>query len=384
MKCLSRDKVQQAAGLVLHDWHAEVVVLRALNFFLLEECRALATRSEYVSRIVRRRAGASRDDEDEGQPFGLVEGVRLHLYTSEAPCGDASMELVQAQQADGTPWVVRPPTEHTEHPTALLGRGSFSQVGMVRRKPARADAPISLSKSCSDKLALAQCTSVLNAVTAQLVHPRGAYLATLVLPTTQYSAVACARCFGRDGRLAVLGRDESGSSSASMWPGGYDFWPMRVRTTGTTFGYGRAVVEGRAVASPLACWWTEHGEESLVGGVLQGRKVSDGRGRSRLCRAEMWRRGKDLASQELASKSSESQQLPGKSQSISQSQSHRQELPSTSLPSQTLQSQELLDQLQKTWYHEIKTGCREQVKADVRAGLKGWERNGGDDFEYCH
>ncbi len=57
------------------------------------------------------------------------------MYCSEAPCGDASMELVMEAQEDATPW---PIASHDDgSPTQLLGRGSFSQLGIVRRKPCK-------------------------------------------------------------------------------------------------------------------------------------------------------------------------------------------------------------------------------------------------------
>ncbi len=55
------------------------------------------------------------------------------MYCSEAPCGDASMELVMEAQEDATPWAVSVPDEGIA--SGLLGRGSFSQLGIVRRKP---------------------------------------------------------------------------------------------------------------------------------------------------------------------------------------------------------------------------------------------------------
>ena len=44
------------------------------------------------------------------------------------------MELVMEAQDDATPWPVLPPSENGKQQT-LLGRGSFSQLGVVRRKP---------------------------------------------------------------------------------------------------------------------------------------------------------------------------------------------------------------------------------------------------------
>ena len=57
------------------------------------------------------------------------------MYCSEAPCGDASMELIMAAQEDPTPWAV--PQAVDGNSDALTGRGYFSELGVVRRKPCK-------------------------------------------------------------------------------------------------------------------------------------------------------------------------------------------------------------------------------------------------------
>jgi tRNA-specific adenosine deaminase 1 len=85
MKCLPASKIPYAHGLVLHDWHAEILAIRALNRFLLEECRALALSQAESSAYLRRRQ-ADEITERHFQPFTVREDVRLHMYCSEAPC----------------------------------------------------------------------------------------------------------------------------------------------------------------------------------------------------------------------------------------------------------------------------------------------------------
>lgn len=139
MKCLSTSNLALLAqGHVLHDWHAEIVALRALNHFLLQEARMLASSSDYESIILRRRA-TDESLQVEYQPYAICEGTRIMMYCSEAPCGDASMELVMEAQEDASPWPVAP--HHDESPVHLLGRGSFSQLGIVRRKPCESMSP---------------------------------------------------------------------------------------------------------------------------------------------------------------------------------------------------------------------------------------------------
>ncbi len=137
MKCLPRAKIPQAAGCVLHDWHAEIIAMRAFNRFLLEECLLLAQNPGELesSCLIRPRdfAEISETSETGGfQPFTIRENVKIYMYCSEAPCGDASMELVMQAQDDPTPWPIDSLSLESKH---LKGRAHFSVLGIVRRKP---------------------------------------------------------------------------------------------------------------------------------------------------------------------------------------------------------------------------------------------------------
>lgn len=353
MKCLPASRLPSAKGRVLHDWHAEVLVIRAFNYFVLQECKAVITDGKDSPYICRRIINTTRDEtSDYRPPFFWKEDVTLHMYCSEAPCGDASMELIMSAQQDASPWETPLPphliseegTESAPAPEpALLGRACFGQLGVVRRKPARADAPPSLSKSCSDKLAMRQCTSLLSSPAALLISPAGVYLTSLVLPESQFSAAACERCFSARGRLAPLATLEM------QWEGGYAFRPVVVQTTGLEFASSRRGSrhdEGvRYVASNLATAWTRNGlEETSIGGVLQGRKQSDMRAGSAVSRGKIW--------------------------TLVQEISHYVE---SAVVSPTLGTYESLKK-------SPQLTMRSKVKADVRReALKGWVRNTGDD-----
>lgn len=87
MKCLPVSKLPPANGMILHDWHAEVLTIRSFNHFVLEECRKLALCEE--SEFLRRRGDDELDTSMEawhGQPFAWRKDVTLHMYCSEAPC----------------------------------------------------------------------------------------------------------------------------------------------------------------------------------------------------------------------------------------------------------------------------------------------------------
>lgn len=405
MKCLPQSKLRAANGTVLHDWHAEVLAIRALNHFILQECKAVLAAAAaavegdhpYASPYIRLRMKKDVDNDDDGShpppPFVWREDVTLHMYCSEAPCGDASMELTIAAQEDASPWEFPLPphllqrtmtttttslTDNTPTTTSsssasssavaeiasspspssvgvaatppppppdvlLLGRACFARLGVVRRKPARPDAPPTLSKSCSDKLALRQCTSLLGGLASLLVAPTGGlYLRSLVVPRAQYSAAGCARCFsarGRMKRLVTASASASASASCSTTTtsdspllvddvddeerrgggGGrgdddydcdyYAFRPFDIATTALEFPFSRRGGGGgdddggdggdggdvKYVASSLATAWSANGlAENIIGGVLQGRRQTDPRGASQVSRARMWALARDV------------------------------------------------------------------------------------------
>jgi tRNA-specific adenosine deaminase 1 len=80
------------------------------------------------------------------------------------------------------------------------------------------------------------------------------------------------------------------------WETGYRFHPFIIKTTGREFRFSRrGVGQGVLVPSNLAAAWTPYGEESLIGGVLQGRKQFDPRGASILCRKSLWKLTAEVA-----------------------------------------------------------------------------------------
>lgn len=329
--------------------------MRAFNHFLLQECRNILT-DAVDSPYLCLRTTTEADVDTPGRSHALFvwrDDVTLHMYCSEAPCGDASMELTIAAQEDAAPWEaplskqmmekkgLSPlPSEGTPD-LSLLGRACFSHLGVVRRKPARPDAPPTLSKSCSDKLAAKQCMSLLSSVTSLLVSPENMYLTSLVLPESQYSATAVERCFSPQGRMARV---------QGNWQSGYVLRPFEVRITGREFGFSRrgGGLEGITyVTSSLAAAWTANGlAENIVGGVLQGRKQTDPKGGSAVSRRNMWNMARDIAGLMMTGFD---ELIPGQ------------------VTYKGLKDAEMLAE-------------RRKVKQDVRGdALKGWVRNVGDD-----
>ena len=144
-----------------------------------------------------------------GEPrFELVDGLDIFLYISACPCGDASMELSMLSQDDNSPWE----RKNGEIDSSFLrGRAGFSELGKVRTKPGRPDSPLSLSKSCSDKLSAMSFTSIFSSLTLQFISPERAYINAIILPgddinvqTVDAIAKGWDRAFSSQGRLLPL------------------------------------------------------------------------------------------------------------------------------------------------------------------------------------
>lgn len=349
MKCLPAAKIPSAHGVVLHDWHAEILALRAFNRFLIDECASIVSGSEPVSDFVRRR-DVSEISRTAPQPFALKSDVGIHMYCSEAPCGDASMELTMEAQEDPTPWF--PPANPTagEVDVVLRGRGYFSELGVVRRKPARPDAPPTLSKSCTDKIALKQCSSLLNAAATLLLDPRTAYLRTLILPESQHVQAAITRAFSCLGRMGPLA-----PADADVWPPGYFFRPFDVQTTSREFEWSRRSSQPgqKLIPCNLSALYTPQRQEVIINGALQGRKQGDVKGASIISRKAMWSSVADIVKQLEQSISPEIDQLVG---TIAESKNYA-----------ALKHSPLLLE-------------REQAKDIAKKGaLRGWAKNVADD-----
>lgn len=77
----------------------------------------------------------------------------------------------------------------------------------------------------------------------------------------------------------------------SIWLAGYDFRPFRVATTEIGFHCSRraagTTLDG-CKGSNISAVWTPRHQETLINGVLQGRKQTDPMGASALSRMRIW------------------------------------------------------------------------------------------------
>jgi tRNA-specific adenosine deaminase 1 len=242
--------------------HAEVLALRAFNRFAIEECAKLkeGIESEYFAAAV-----------DCLAPYKLRDHVKASLYVSDVPCGDASMSLIS--QATDDIW--------TEDVMSIGGNGIIRGrehcfiVGCVRTKPGRKDSPLTLSKSCTDKLTIKQFTSLISGVAENLIQP--VYLSRLVLPDTGPMADDVTRAFRR--------RLELPRSAVLFYPFAYD-------ATQISFEFSRSRLDvaddNATVPSPCSIVWIRGMKsESIVEGVKSGVKPFKGKGQSLVCRRQL-------------------------------------------------------------------------------------------------
>lgn len=243
MKSLPNTKLSQCLGKVLHDSHAEILTIRAFNKFLLENYN----NDRYFT--------ASKK----------TFKPKVHLYVSEAPCGDASLGLLNHDQSYmWTDDLVRV-TPSDDSPVS--GRDHFHHVGLVRTKPARRTAPMTFSKSCSDKLALRQVTSLLLGPLEKLGTIEPIFLDTLIIPKSRFVE--------KDYKRAFRERLHS--------PTHY----FKFATTNKEFMYQRR--QEKCASCPQTVIWIKgYTTEVILNGVKMGSKPFSGKGQSMICRASIW------------------------------------------------------------------------------------------------
>lgn len=147
---------------------------------------------------------------------------------------------------------------------------------------------------------------------------------------------------------------------SKYWKGGYEFRLFQIKTTKHEFEYSRRqpVADGEKIvpSNNTASWFrdafslTAGKLEVMTGGILQGRKTTDIRGASRVCRRRTWKIASEIAA--LIDNP--------KCQSAFKEASYRE-----------LKDSHILEE-------------RRRLKEDVRStALSGWVRNTGDDDFDC-
>lgn len=319
VKVLPDDMMKSCNGEVLHDMHAEILALRAFNRFVIDECSrvSLGEESDLIEPVT-----------DSEPPvckflFKMKLNVKLFLYVSEAPCGDSSMGCLRAETKCTESWtdpiirvgetdlntstgksypvirdremdpVIR--VETTVHGSIgqstidnicpnntrpVRGRDHFDIVGLVRTKPGRRDSPVTYSKSCSDKLALRQFTSILCGILARIVNPEHFYLSGLVVPLSQLNSSDFTRAFSKEGRLRNYTKYKF--QFKEYQPHFFSYLGTRLRFENSK----EAIPHGKPCFKSIV-WSSWHPCEAILGGVQMGSKPFSGKGYSIYCRKEL-------------------------------------------------------------------------------------------------
>lgn len=143
-------------SLCLRDMHAEVMAKRGLQRILWEEMKETCTIDNAI-RLLAEKEGVYR----------LRDSLRLHLYISDSPCGDATIYKLSNGNINftGAKVILRDCGDYGQfsHSALLstdshehkLAREHIQEIGVLRVKSGRSDLPAHLrstSMSCSDKI----------------------------------------------------------------------------------------------------------------------------------------------------------------------------------------------------------------------------------------
>lgn len=187
VKALPDILLLKSNGRMVHDCHAEILSMRGFNTVILNHIKNI----------------------EQGKPSDLLEKDnskytwrpenKIMLYISRMPCGDASMDTMEDRSDSSSEFEITDDNQSQYllegNTTLLRGRLNFSKKGYVRSKPGRYDSQITLSKSCSDKICMKQITSLLNAVTYDLLTTP-VYLDYILIPSLESTdLIGLERCF---------------------------------------------------------------------------------------------------------------------------------------------------------------------------------------------
>ncbi|TIA89322.1 hypothetical protein E3P99_02102 [Wallemia hederae] len=295
MKCLPESRLP-LQGDMLHDTHAEILARRAFTKWLLlqlqlsevEEGSTSSSTSNGISPYL-----CIRDSK-----YTFRENVKVHLYVSALPCGDASMAYTADHQRsdDAAYYSAIPLLQGADVGVVARGRFDYTRLGALRTKPGRADAGSTISHSCSDKLTTYSLLGVQGGLLANIMHP--VYIDTMVIGGVadnreKYSNECHRSLYQRlNGSVDLKDLQE------------YTFHQPRILFTDVPFYHAKEEVEGRAggagVQPATHCANYVAGDtpleaELVIGGLKNGNFKRRGaqtygcKYRSRLCKLDIMR-----------------------------------------------------------------------------------------------
>ncbi|KAI9348173.1 hypothetical protein BDR26DRAFT_915939 [Obelidium mucronatum] len=254
VKCLSRSAALEGRDKVVADAHAEVLCRRSFIRFLLNQI-ILALKGESSSLFAHNDANNS-----DRYPLMLKQPApTVEMYISHSPCGDASMSCLESTQTeeerveneakrrkylDGTKDAPSMPANEAllpaefkrarERGQVLRGRDDYNALGVLRTKPGRVDSEMSISMSCSDKIAKWGVVGISGALVALFVA-EPIYLSTILVGRDLFDAVGLKRA------LVDRVQDVQGL------PGGYNGpTDLKIVKSIMEFPYSKSLLEEKA------------------------------------------------------------------------------------------------------------------------------------------
>lgn len=199
VKCMPDIKLNNTEGRIVHDMHAEILSIRALSWFMLDEMKRVkeGEMSDLIE-FVEKDENCNYFNNNLNGKFKLKKNIKFALYISELPCGDCSLE--ELGKTDSKSWDRTLNKENlidSNKKRKLKGGELFNYVGIVRTKPGRKDSPICSSKSCSDKLAVISYCGIMKSIITDLIVDEKVKLDYIVLPQNKFEGNenSIKRCF---------------------------------------------------------------------------------------------------------------------------------------------------------------------------------------------
>lgn len=250
-KCLPANRLSPK-GEIVNDSHAEVLARRSAVLWFLEEIQRICSVDAYRSPWLDHLCSDGR--------YSLRDGVKLNLYISTVPCGDASMRILASVQdkemASLKDNAIFPPLDPS---TASRGRDDYSRLGVLRTKPGRADSPPTLSMSCSDKIAKWIVLGIQGALSFHFLHPL--HISNIVIgevPVDMQTMVRedCERAFWK--RLDGIQED-------------FRVLSPTIYFTALPFTHSRSVLTSNGSCNESLCWTADSQPfEILINGLKRG------------------------------------------------------------------------------------------------------------------